>query len=127
MDNYDDIIKKGLEEIDRETAEDNDIREISAILTDELIKNTTKGLETHVTDLNGNWLLDYYIYDYGQKRYIKLRCFNETRMIMAPNYRPMIIDAEVDEDFDEEDALYAAVTAFVAKMYNKFIVEELKD
>ena len=46
---------------------------------------------------------------------------------MAPNYRPMIIDAEVDEDFDEEDALYAAVTAFVAKMYNKFIVEELKD
>lgn len=117
------IITEGLKAIDEETAQDEEIREISAIITDELIKNMSKGLETHITDLNGNWLLDYYIYNYGDKRYVKLRCFNETRMIMAPNYRPLIIDAEIDEEYDAEDALYASVTAFVAKMYNKFIVE----
>jgi hypothetical protein len=46
---------------------------------------------------------------------------------MAPNYRPLVIDGEVDEDYGPEEALEAVVTAFVAKQYNKFIVEELKD
>jgi hypothetical protein len=42
-------------------------------------------------------------------------------------YQPMMIDADIDEDFDYEQALYAAVTAFVAKQFGKFIVEQLDD
>jgi hypothetical protein len=43
------------------------------------------------------------------------------------NYQPMVIDADIDEDFDYEQALEAAVTAFVAKQFGKFIVETLEE
>jgi hypothetical protein len=48
-------------------------------------------------------------------------------MIMAQNYRPLIIEGEVDEDFGPEEALEAVVTAFVAKQFGVFRAEELKD
>lgn len=125
MDNYDDIIKKGLEEIDHEIAEDNDIREISRLIKDELIRNASKGIETHVTDLNGNWLL---IWEVSEKlSLVRLMCYNETRMIMAPNYRPLILEGQIDEEYGVEEALEAVVTFFVAKQFGKVIVEELND
>ena len=123
MDNYDDIIKKGLEEIDNEIAQDDDIREISRLIKDELIRNASKGIETHITDLNGNWILIFDI----QQNIIRLFCYNEARMSIAENYRPLVIQGEIDEDYGPEEALEAVVTAFVAKQFNKFIVEELKD
>ena len=42
-------------------------------------------------------------------------------------YQPMIIDADIDKDYDYEQALEAAITAFVAKQFGKFIVEQLED
>ena len=122
--NHDDInkaIEEGLAEIDKETMEDEEIREIARLLKDELVRQT----QIRVTDLNGNWQLTYQIS--SDKTLVRLYCYNETRMTMAPNYRPLVIDGEVDEDYGPEEALEAVVTAFVAKMYNKFIVEELKD
>ena len=132
MNNFDDkavndFIEEGLKAIDEETKTDEDIREISRLIKDELIRNTYKGLETRITDLNGNWLLTYTIYKYYDKHIVKLMCYNETRMIMAQNYRPLIIEGEVDEDFGPEEALEAVVTMFVAKQFGKIIVEELKD
>ena len=123
-----DFIEEGLKAIDEETKTDEEIREISRLLKDELAINTYKGLETHVTDLNGNWLLTYDIYKrYDGVHVVRLMCYNETRMIMAQNYRPLVIEGEVDEDFGPEEALEAVVTAFVAKQFGVFRAEELKD
>ncbi len=121
INNIDKAIQEGLDEIDKETMEDEEIREISRILKDELIRQT----QIRVTDLNGNWQLTYQVSP--DKTLVRLYCYNETRMTMAPNYRPLVIDGEVDEEYGPEEALEAVVTAFVAKQYNKFIVEELKD
>lgn len=122
-----DFIEEGLKAIDEETKTDEDIREISRLIKDELIRNTSKGLETRVTDLNGNWKLTYAIYKKYNTTVVGLACYNETRMIMAPKYRPLILEGEVDEDFGPEEALEAVVTAFVAKQFGVFRAEELKD
>lgn len=132
MDNFNDkavndFIEEGLKAIDEETKTDEDIREISRLIKDELIRNTSKGLETRVTDLNGNWKLTYAIYKKYNATVVGLACYNETRMIMAPKYRPLILEGEVDEDFGPEEALEAVVTAFVAKQFGVFRAEELKD
>ena len=118
-----DYIEEGLKAIDEETQTDEDIREISRLIKDELVRNATKGLCTKITDLNGNWLLVFDVFN----NKVKLMCYNETRMNIAENYRPLVIQGEIDEDYGSEEALEACVTAFVAKQYNKFIVEELKD
>ena len=122
------IIEEGLKAIDEEAKTDEDIRVISRLIKDELAMNTYKGLETRITDLNGNWKLAYDIYKrYDDVYVVRLACYNETRMIMAQNYRPLIIEGEVDEDFGPEEALEAVVTAFVAKQFGVFRAEELKD
>jgi hypothetical protein len=122
-----DFIEEGLKAIDEETKTDEDIREISRLIKDELVRNTAKGLETRITDLNGNWKLEYAVYKKYNVTIVGLACYNETRMIMAQNYRPLIIEGEVDEDFGPEEALEAVVTAFVAKQFGVFRAEELKD
>ena len=132
MNNFDDkavndFIEEGLKAIDEETKTDEDIREISRLIKDELVRNTAKGLETRITDLNGNWKLEYAIYKKYNVTIVGLACYNETRMIMAQNYRPLIIEGEVDDDFGPEEALEAVVTAFVAKQFGVFRAEELKD
>ena len=118
-----DYIEEGLKTIDEETQTDEDIREISRLIKDELIRNASKGIETHITDLNGNWTL---IFNIMQNKVV-LYCYNEARMDIAENYRPLVIQGEIDEDYGPEEALEAVVTAFVAKQFDKFIVEELKD
>lgn len=118
-----DYIEEGLKAIDEETKTDEDIREISRLIKDELIRNAAKGVCTKITDLNGNWLLVFDVFN----NKVKLMCYNETRMNIAENYRPLVIQGEIDEDYGPEEALEAVVTAFVAKQFNKFIVEELKD
>ena len=118
-----DYIEEGLKAIDEETKTDEDIREISRLIKDELIRNASKGLCTKITDLNGNWLLVFDVFN----NKVKLMCYNETRMNIAENYRPLVIQGEIDENYGSEEALEACVTAFVAKQFNKFIVEELKD
>ena len=118
-----DYIEEGLKAIDEETQTDEDIREISRLIKDELIKNAAKGVCTKITDLNGNWLLVFDVFN----NKVKLMCYNETRMNIAENYRPLVIQGEIDENYGPEEALEACVTAFVAKQFNKFIVEELKD
>ena len=118
-----DYINEGLKAIDEETQTDEDIREISRLIKDELIRNASKGIETHITDLNGNWTLIFNIL----QNQVVLFCYNEARMDLAENYRPLVIQGEIDEDYGPEEALEAVVTAFVAKQFDKFIVEELKD
>lgn len=114
-----DYIQEGLNAIDEETQTDEDIREISRLIKDELIRNASKGIETHITDLNGNWTL---IFNILQNKVV-LYCYNEARMDLAENYRPLVIQGEIDEDYGPEEALEAVVTAFVAKQFDKFIVE----
>ena len=118
-----DYIQEGLNAIDEETQTDEDIREISRLIKDELIRNASRGIETHITDLNGNWTL---IFNILQNKVV-LYCYNEARMDIEESYRPLVIQGEIDEDYGPEEALEAVVTAFVAKQFNKFIVEELKD
>lgn len=118
-----DYIEEGLKAIDEETQTDEDIREISRLIKDELIRNASKGIETHITDLNGNWTL---IFNIMQNKVV-LYCYNEARMDIAENYRPLVIQGEIDKDYGPEEALEACVTMFVAKQFGKIIVEELKD
>ena len=80
------------------------------------------------------WQIGHVVYDYidpttGEKRsLVRLICANEARMkIGGLAYQPMVIDADIDDDYDYEQALEAAVTAFVAKQFGKFIVEQLED
>ena len=42
-----DYIQEGLNAIDEETQTDEDIREISRLIKDELIRNASRGIETH--------------------------------------------------------------------------------
>ena len=118
-----DYIEEGLKAIDEENKTDEDIREISRLIKDELIRNASKGIETHITDLNGNWTLIFDI----QQNIVRLFCYNEARMDLAENYRPLVIQGEIDEDYGPEEALEACVTMFTAKQFGKIIVEELKD
>ena len=118
-----DYIEEGLKAIDEETQTDEDIREISRLIKDELIRNASKGIETHITDLNGNWTL---IFNILQNKVV-LYCYNEARMDIAENYRPLVIQGEIDEDYGPEEALEAVVTMFTAKQFGKIIVQELKD
>ena len=118
-----DYIQEGLNAIDEETQTDEDIREISRLIKDELIRNASKGIETHITDLNGNWTL---IFNILQNKVV-LYCYNEARMDLAENYRPLVIQGEIDEDYGPEEALEAVVTMFTAKQFGKIIVQELKD
>ena len=117
----DKAIEEGLAEIDKETMEDEEIREIARLIKDELVRQT----QIRVTDLNGNWQLTYQISP--DKTSVRLYCYNETRMTMVPKYEPLKIDGEVDDDYGPEEALEAVVTAFVAKQFGKFIVEQLED
>lgn len=119
-----DYIEEGLKAIDEEIKTDEDIREISRLIKDELIRNAAKGIETRITDLNGNWLLIFGIID----NRVRLLCYNEVRMNMSiETYRPLIIEGEIDDDYGPEEALEAVVTAFVAKQFGVFRAEELKD
>ena len=118
-----DYIQEGLNAIDEETQTDEDIREISRLIKDELIRNASRGIETHITDLNGNWTL---IFNILQNKVV-LYCYNEARMDIAESYRPLVIQGEIDEDYGPEEALEAVVTMFTAKQFGKIIVQELKD
>lgn len=118
-----DYIEEGLKAIDEETQTDEDIREISRLIKDELIRNAAKGVCTKITDLNGNWLLVFDVFN----NKVKLMCYNEARMNIAESYKPLVIQGEIDEDYGPEEALEACVTMFTAKQFGKIIVQELKD
>ena len=125
MDNIDQYIQDGLNAIDEDIKTDEEIREISRLIKDELIRNASKGVETHITDLNGNWLL---IWEVSEKlSLVRLMCYNETRMTMVPKYRPLVLEGQIDDEYGVEEALEAVVTFFVSKQYGKIIVEELRD
>lgn len=132
LNDIDKAIEDGLAEIDKETKDDEEIRSRAKMLVEKLKKY--KSIRTVGWNNDEAWQIGHIVYDYtdpttGEKRsLVRLICANEARMkIGGLAYQPMIIDADIDEDYDYEQALEAAVTAFVAKQYNKFIVEELKD
>ena len=64
-----DYIEEGLKAIDEETKTDEDIREISRLIKDELVRNATKGICTKITDLNGNWLLVFLVASFGRLQF----------------------------------------------------------
>ena len=132
MNDIDKAIEEGLAEIDKETQDDEEIRSRAQMLVEKLKKY--KSIRTVGWNNDEAWQIGHIVYDYvdpatGEKRsLVRLICANEARMkIGGVAYQPMMIDADIDEDFDYEQALYAAVTAFVAKQFGKFIVEEIPD
>lgn len=132
LNNIDKAIEEGLAEIDKETQDDEEIRSRAKMLVEKLKKY--KSIRTVGWNNDEAWQIGHMVYDYidprtGNKRsLVRLICANEARMkIGGLAYQPMVIDADIDEDYDYEQALEAAVTAFVAKQFGKFIVEELSD
>ena len=128
----DKAIEEGLAEIDKETKDDEEIRSRAKMLVEKLKKY--KSIRTVGWNNDEAWQIGHVVYDYidpatGEKRsLVRLICANEARMkIGGLAYQPMVIDADIDEDYDYEQALEAAVTAFVAKQFGKFIVEQLED
>ena len=131
MNQEDKIIKEGLAEIDKEIQDDEEIRLQGANLKDALKLNRSVRLAIIGDDY---WQVGSMVFDWidrttGQKRQcVRLVCANENRMKIGQQmYQPLTIDAEIDEDFDYEDALLAACQAFVAKMYGVIKVELLDD
>ena len=132
MNGIDKAIEEGLAEIDKETKDDEEIRSRAQMLVEKLKKY--KSIRTVGWNNDEAWQIGHVVYDYidpatGEKRsLVRLICANEARMkIGGLAYQPMVIDADIDEDYDYEQALEAAVTAFVAKQFGKFIVEQLED
>lgn len=132
INNIDKAIEEGLAEIDKETKDDEEIRSRAKDLCASLKMN--KSIRTVGWENGEAWQLAQMTYDYidpvsGQRKsLVRLICANEARMkIGGMSYQPMVIDADIDEDFDYEQALEAAVTAFVAKQFGKFIVETLEE
>ena len=125
-------IQEELDAIDKETKDDEEIRNRAKDLCASLKMN--KSIRTVGWENGEAWQLAQMTYDYidpmtGQRKsLVRLICANEARMkIGGMSYQPMVIDADIDEDFDYEQALEAAVTAFVAKQFGKFIVETLEE
>ena len=125
------LIEEGLAEIDKEIHDDEEIRLQGANLRDALKINRSVRLAIIGDDY---WQVGSMVFDWidrttGQKRQcVRLVCANENRMKIGQQmYQPLTIDAEIDEDFDYEDALLAACQAFVAKMYGVIKVELLDD
>ena len=131
MNQEDKIIQEGLAEIDKEIQDDEEIRLQGANLKDALKLNRSVRLAIIGDDYwqVGSTVLSWIDKTTGQQRQcVRLICANENRMkLMQYQYQPMTIDAEIDEDYDYDDALLASCQAFVAKQYNKFIVEQLDD
>lgn len=132
MNGIDKAIEEGLAEIDKETKDDEEIRSRAQMLVEKLKKY--KSIRTVGWNNDEAWQIGHVVYDYidpatGEKRsLVRVICANEARMkIGGLAYQPMVIDADIDEDYDYEQALEAAVTAFVAKQFGKFIVEEIPD
>lgn len=132
LNDIDKAIEDGLAEIDKETQDDEEIRSRAKMLVEKLKKY--KSVRTVGWNNDEAWQIGHIVYDYidpatGEKRsLVRLICANEARMkIGGLAYQPMIIDADIDEDYDYEQALEAAITAFVAKQFGKFIVEQLED
>ena len=132
LNDIDKAIEDGLAEIDKETQDDEEIRSRAKMLVEKLKKY--KSVRTVGWNNDEAWQIGHIVYDYidpatGEKRsLVRLICANEARMkIGGLAYQPMIIDADIDEDYDYEQALEAAITAFVAKQFGKFIVEEIPD
>lgn len=132
LNDIDKAIEDGLAEIDKETQDDEEIRSRAKMLVEKLKKY--KSIRTVGWNNDEAWQIGHIVYDYidpatGEKRsLVRLICANEARMkIGGLAYQPMIIDADIDEDYDYEQALEAAITAFVAKQFGKFIVEQLED
>lgn len=132
LNDIDKAIEDGLAEIDKETQDDEEIRSRAQMLVEKLKKY--KSIRTVGWNNDEAWQIGHVVYDYidpitGEKRsLVRLICANEARMkIGGLAYQPMVIDADIDDDYDYEQALEAAVTAFVAKQFGKFIVEQLED
>ena len=125
------LIEEGLAEIDKEIHDDEEIRLQGANLRDALKLN--RSVRLAIID-NDYWQVGSMVFDWidkttGQLRHcVRLICANENRMKIGQQmYQPLTIDAEIDEDFDYDDALLAACQAFVAKMYGVIKVELLDD
>ena len=131
MNQEDKIIQEGLAEIDKEIHDDEEIRLQGANLKDALKLNRSVRLAIIGDDYwqVGSTVLSWIDKTTGQQRQcVRLICANENRMKIGQQmYQPLTIDAEIDEDFDYEDALLAACQAFVAKMYGVIKVELLDD
>ena len=132
LNDIDKAIEEGLAEIDKETQDDEEIRSRAQMLVEKLKKY--KSIRTVGWNNDEAWQIGHVVYDYidpttGEKRsLVRLICANEARMkIGGLAYQPMVIDADIDEDYDYEQALEAAITAFVAKQFGKFIVEQLEE
>lgn len=127
----DKIIQEGLDEIDQETKTDEEIRERARFLTRDLMQGhnvKTSGFPDGSVWTIGSRTRKFFDKDGVEHHTVVLLCYNDARLkIHGPMYKPMMLEAEIDENYDMEQALEAAVTMFVAKQFGKMIVEQLDD
>ena len=126
-------IQEELDAIDKETKDDEEIRSRGRQLMEALKKNKSVKVQGYN---NEYWQLTHHVYSFidkttkQERSVVRLICANEIRMkIGGLAYQPLTIDAEIDDDFNYEQALEAATTAFVAKQFGMWssLVEELPD
>lgn len=139
MDDFNKIIEDGLNAIDDEIQQEEDIRQQAEYLTKQIIE---KG-HVRINYENKQYENEedrYEEYELGVKRnknYIILvassitkaefvRKYNETALVPKV-YTPATFIAEYDSDYTYDQIVNTLVASFLAKLVGKFIVEELKD
>ena len=127
----DKFIQDGLDEIDQEIKTDEEIRDRARFLTRDLLQGhnvKATGFPDGSTWTIGMRTREFYDKEGNIHHTVVLMCYNDARFkIHGPMYRPLLLEAEMDENYDLEQATEAAVTMFVAKQFDKMIVEQLED
>ena len=127
----DKFIQDGLNEIDEEIKTDEEIRDRARFLTRDLLQGRNvkaTGFPDGSTWTIGMRQRQFFDKEGVAHSTVVLMCYNDARFkIHGPMYKPMLLEAEIDENYDLEQATEAAVTMFVAKQFGKMIVEQLED
>lgn len=139
MDDFNKIIEEGLNAIDDEIQEEEDIREQAEYLTQQIIEKGSvrikyenkqyESIEDRFEEYqlgirSDNKYIILIAYSLTKAEYVKK--YNETAF--APKvYTPAMFTADNDPDYTFEQIVNTLVASFLAKLVGKFIVEELKD
>ena len=139
MDDFNKIIEEGLNAIDDEIQEEEDIREQAEYLTQQIIEKGSVRIkyENKQYESIEDRFEEYQLGIRSDKKYIVLIAYSLTKAeyvkkynetAFAPKvYTPAMFTADNDPDYTFEQIVNTLVASFLAKLVGKFIVEELKD
>ena len=139
MSDFDKIIEEGLDAIDNEIQQEEDIRQQAEYLSREIIDKGSVRIkwENREYESEEDRYEEYQLGVRNNRTHVILIAYSVTKAeavkkynlsAVAPKvYSPAVYTAEYDHDYTYEQIVNTLVASFLAKLLGKFIVEELKD